>query len=133
MFIDANVLFSAATPDSPTRRVLDVILEKAEGVTNEHAWQEAERNLRLKRPHQVGELDRLRPRLEFSARLAPVAESVLPRKDQPVLGGAIGACCTHLWTGDKRHFGPLYGRVISGTRVVSGPMIVADLIAARWL
>jgi len=133
VFLDANVLFSAASPESATRTVLDAILRHAVAVTNEHAWQEARRNLLLKRAHLVDELDRLRPRVEFTPRMAAMTDAVVPPKDQPILGGAIGAGCTHLWTGDKQHFGVLYGRTISGTRIVSGRQITGELIAARWL
>ncbi|MEW6487686.1 MAG: hypothetical protein AB1578_07205 [Thermodesulfobacteriota bacterium] len=33
----------------------------------------------------------------------------LPLKAQVILAAAIAAKATHLLTGDRRHFGPLYG------------------------
>jgi hypothetical protein len=33
----------------------------------------------------------------------------LPDKDRSILGGAIAGNCTHLITGDFKHFGPHYG------------------------
>ncbi len=35
-------------------------------------------------------------------------------KDQPILAAANGAGCTHLLTGDARHFGHLYGKRVQG-------------------
>jgi uncharacterized protein len=127
VFLDANVLFSAATPDSATRTLLNHVVGKAEAVTNEHAWEEARRNIELKRPHLAAELMALRSKIHFSSRLVFVRTARLPAKDHPILGGAIAAKCTHLWTGDKRHFGALYGDTIQGVRIVSGVMLADEL------
>jgi len=43
---------------------------------------------------------------------------VLPEKDRPILLAAIRAHATHLLTGDKQHFGPLYGQSISGVLIL---------------
>lgn len=43
----------------------------------------------------------------------------LPDKDQRILAAAIGAGCTHLLTGDTRHFGSLYGRRVGGVLVLT--------------
>ncbi len=133
VFLDANILFSAATPDSPTRRLLEIVLTHARALTNEHAWEEARRNIERKRPQLSGELTRLRTRVEFTAKLAQVENPALPAKDQPILGGAVASGCSHLWTGDKRHFGALYGRTVSETRIVSGVMLANELAAAGRL
>lgn len=132
VFLDANILFSAATPDSPTRALLDIILRHARAVTNEHAWEEARRNVERKRPHLIAALNDLKPRIEFTGNFKEVAQPVLPDKDQPIIGGAIASRCSHLWTGDKRHFGPLYGRTIQGTRIVSGVMLANEVAAKGW-
>ncbi len=47
------------------------------------------------------------------------ADVELVEKDKPILAGAIGAGCTHLWTSDRLHFGPFYGTVVHGVRIVS--------------
>lgn len=130
--LDANILFSAAAPDSPTRALLDIILRHAKAVTNEHAWEEARRNVERKRPHLIAALNNLKPRIEFTGNFKEVAHSVLPDKDQPIIGGAVASRCSHLWTGDKRHFGPLYGRTIQGTRIVSGVMLANEVAAKGW-
>jgi hypothetical protein len=127
VFLDANILFSSASPDSATRAMIDRISITAELVTNQHAWEEARRNIELKRPHLLQELAALKSRMEITERFKHVDDTGLPDKDLPVLGSAIASVCTHLWTGDKHHFGPLYGNVIQGTRVVSGVMLAKEL------
>jgi hypothetical protein len=42
----------------------------------------------------------------------------LPDKDVPILLAAIEARCTHLLTGDVRHFGRYFGKKIEGTAIV---------------
>lgn len=132
VFLDANILFSAAAQNSPTRVLLDIILRHATAVTNQHAWEEARRNVEHKRPHLLTALNDLRPRLEFSGNFKEVVQPALPDKDQPIIGGAVASRCSHLWTSDKRHFGPLYGRTIQGTRIVSGVMLANEVAAKGW-
>jgi hypothetical protein len=43
----------------------------------------------------------------------------LPEKDRPVLAAAIRGGCETLITGDRTHFGPLYGTVFRGVTVYS--------------
>jgi len=131
VFLDANVLFSAADPASATRVLLEAVLAHATAVTNRHAWEEARRNLARKRASLVPELDKIESRLELTARLAPVPGVSLPEKDLPVMGGAVAARCTYLWTSDRRHFGALYGKAVSGTVVVSSTMLADALAACR--
>jgi hypothetical protein len=62
-------------------------------------------------------------------------QDVLPQgvsivnKDLPILLDAINAQATHLLTGDKQHFGPLFGQVIGGTLI----QFPADYLASRCL
>ena len=42
----------------------------------------------------------------------------LEAKDRPILAAALGCRATVSVTGDRRHFGPLFGRAIGGTVVV---------------
>lgn len=41
----------------------------------------------------------------------------LPGKDVPIMLAATHARCTHLLTGDLKHFGPLLNRIVKGVRV----------------
>lgn len=42
----------------------------------------------------------------------------LDDKDVPILLAAIEARATHLLTGDQQDFGHLYGRTVSGVKIV---------------
>ena len=133
VFADANVLFSAADPASATRILLNALFLHATVVINEHVWEEARRNIEMKRPCWVSCLEELKPNFQFSSRLTIVKDSQLPDKDQPVLNGAVAARCSHLWTGDKRHFGHLYGKTIHGTLIVPAIMLADELSRKGWL
>jgi predicted nucleic acid-binding protein len=89
---------------------------------------EVQRNL-----HQVVQIERLRVlmrrvRMVAFERLPVVDEAVeLPEKDRPVLAGAIQAKADHLVTGDKKHFGPLYGKTVRGVRITAPSELLALL------
>jgi hypothetical protein len=51
----------------------------------------------------------------------------LAAKDRPILLAAISAKCSDLLTGDRRHFGSLFGRSIEGVRIVT----VRDYLTRR--
>ncbi len=133
VFADANVLFSAADPKSATRILLEALFQHAAVVINEHVWEEVRRNVDLKRPSLISSLEKLKPRFHMSAKMTVLKDVALPDKDQPVLGGAVADQCSHLWTGDKRHFGHLYGKTIGGTLVVSATMLADELQRKDWI
>jgi hypothetical protein len=133
VFLDANVLFSASAAGSPTERLLEDLLRHAPAVTHQHAWEEARRNLEQKRPGQVPGLLALLVRLNFSAAFREVDDIELPDKDRPILGAAVAAGCTYLWTSDKRYFGRFYGKTVHGVRVISSIMLADELRAKGWL
>ena len=116
LFLDANVLFSAAyRRDSGLLRLWK--LPRCSLLTSSYAAEEARRNL-------AGSTRRARlGKLLAAVRLVGEAESLgasnvgLPAEDQPILAAAIRAKATHLLTGDARHFGPLYGRTIGGVLI----------------
>ena len=122
VFLDANVLFSAAyTPDSRLRALWS--LAGVELVTSEFALEEARRNLLVHQPGGIALLEELAARMTITSGLP--AKSALPRglplaeKDRPILAAAVAVACTHLLTGDTRHFGGLYGKEIHGVRVLT--------------
>jgi predicted nucleic acid-binding protein len=129
VFLDANILFSAAVKNSATAALLGVLLKKAEAVTNLHAWEEASRNIDLKRPDHAGSLIKLKKSLSFTEAFSVEFDLDIPDEDVPVLAGAIGSKCTHLWTGDKKHFGKYFGKTIGGVRIVSGVMLADELFS----
>jgi hypothetical protein len=42
----------------------------------------------------------------------------LPEKDVPIMLAAIAARCTHLLSGDVRHFGAYFGKKIEGVAII---------------
>ena len=122
LFLDANILFSAAyVPTSRLRKLWS--LRETELVSSQFALDEARRNLVAYAPEGVGLLEQLCSRVTIVPEAAsplPLPEGIdLPDKDQPILAAAIGAGCTHLLTGDTRHFGPLYGRRVGGVLLLT--------------
>jgi len=113
LFLDANVLFSAAyRPDGGLRRLWE--LAEVELVTSVYAVAEAQRN--LSGDGKI-ELERLLDKVSVLGTVVGEIEPlplVLPDKDQPILGGAMHAKATHLLTGDFTHFGTYYGRKVGG-------------------
>lgn len=53
----------------------------------------------------------------------------LPPKDAPILAAAVQARADGLVTGDRTHFGPLYGRRFEGVLVLSPAEALARLLA----
>lgn len=121
IFLDANILFSAAY--SPQASVHELwLLPGAELVTSFYVIEESRRNLAAACPVCLPRLGELLEHVTvvLGMRSAELPRGIeLPDKDAPVLLAAIDSGCTHLLTGDLRHFGRLYGRVISGVRVES--------------
>jgi hypothetical protein len=73
------------------------------------------------------ELDRLRQVVALTHAFHLPADVQLAEKDKPVLAGAIGSGCTHLWTSDRLHFGAWFGKELHGVTVVSS-IRLADLL-----
>lgn len=127
LFLDANVLFSAAYREKAGVARLWA-LSSAALLTSEYAVEEARRN--LAEPLQRDRLAALLRSLERapSVALAPERRAgiALPDKDWPILGGALSGSATHLITGDLTHFGPWFGKRLLGVLVQSP----ADYLAA---
>lgn len=120
LFLDANVLFSAAYhANAGVQRLW--ALPYATPVTSEYAASEARRNLAT--PEQLGRLDRLLEPIEVgpARTLDPTLRRgiELREKDWPILGGAVAAGATHLITGDLRDFGPFFGQVVLGVLILT--------------
>lgn len=124
LFLDANVLFTAAVSPNGASAGLIALAEAGvcELVTSTLAVAEATRNLRAKAPAAMdrwGVVDTVVGIVpEGDPRLLMRVDVVLDAKDRPILAAALGCRATVLVTGDRRHFGPLFGRAIGGTLVV---------------
>jgi len=134
IFLDANVLFSAAKSDGAVRRLLDLLIEAGhECWADGFVAEEARRNLAAKFPDGLPVLDALLSRLHTGPIHAPdpaLEEALpLPEKDRPVLAAAIRHRCDALVTGDRMHFGRFYGKAIHGVTIQSPRSIAEALLA----
>jgi len=117
LFLDANVLFSAAyRTDARLRefwKLKDVVL-----CSSRYALEEARINLANEdqrvRFHNLSGGLRL-----FDAEHGALSRGIsLPEKDVPIILAAMEARATHLLTGDIRHFGAYLGKKIEGIAIV---------------
>lgn len=97
IFLDANILFSAAKSDGAVRKLLESLIEAGA----QHADTALEQTLPL------------------------------PEKDRPVLAAAIRHRCAALVTGDRTHFGKLYGKTIHGTAIHSPRSLAQAVLGLR--
>ena len=132
VFLDANVLFSAAKSAGAVRALLAALVEGGHVlVVDAYVTEEARRNLLAKGAAAMRDFDALVSTLEVSPyrhhALAASVAARLPEKDRPVLAAAIRLHCDALVTGDTRHFGPLLGQVCQGVAVHT-PRSLADWV-----
>jgi len=117
LFLDANVLFSAAyREDAPLRRLWRQ--PRAELITSAYALVEAERHLDATQRRRLADVVE-------KVEIVPDAPAddlppgiALRSKDAPILAAAIAATVTHLITGDRRDFGKHYGELIGGVLIL---------------
>ena len=113
LFLDANVLFSAAyRAGGALERLWDAT--NVTLLSSPYAIEEANRNLEDRAART--RLEALVAALEIVPDLAGVdlpAGVILPEKDLPIMLAAIAAEATHLLTGDRAHFGAYFGRRIA--------------------
>ncbi len=133
LFLDANVLFSAAHSPHGRARALFTLarLKRCDLFSSPHAIEEAKRNLQLKYPDDSAELEELVSVLVVTSEAKP--ESVvwatdlsLPSEDAPILAAAVEAKVDLLVTGDRKHFGTMYGKSWRGVKVVSPAQALAE-------
>ena len=118
LFLDANVLFSAAyRTDAGLLKLWK--LSEVTLCSSRYALAEAEFNL----PEEA-QRNRL-ARLAAAFQIVDAASRDLPRgvslpdKDVPILLAAMEARATHLLTGDVRHFGPYFGKTVEGIEILT--------------
>ena len=106
LFLDANVLFSAAYRDTGSVRILFSLAEArgCELVASAYAIDEARRNLAEKHPDRLGDFARLLERLRVCPEASHEAVSwaaarKLPPKDAPILAAAVQGGADVLVTG----------------------------------
>jgi predicted nucleic acid-binding protein len=130
IFLDANVLFSAAKSDGAVRLLMHRLLDAGHAcLADEYVVTEARRNLAAKGPEALLALDALLARVQLSVARAPSPPlketDWLPEKDRPVLYAAMRLKCDALVTGDRTHFGAGYGKSFGGVTIHS-PRSIAE-------
>ena len=117
LFLDANVLFSAAY--KPHSRLLQLwSLTDAVLCSSRYAAEEARVNLsEASQEHALHKLCEVLQFFEAADRSLPRGIS-LPAKDGPILLAAIAARATHLLTGDVQHFGRYFGSRFDGVAIM---------------
>lgn len=133
IFLDANILFSAAKSDGAVRE----LLARAHGsghtlCADAYVVAEAQRNLEAKGAGSLKALAALLARCEVApfqaSDLPPAAAGLLPEKDRPVVAAAVRLGCDALVTGDRSHFGALFGRTFAGVKIHSPRLLAEELL-----
>ncbi len=132
IFLDANIIFSASQLRSPSWQLLERLSKNATLITHPAVWDEAKRNLHLKRSVWSAGLDYWRERITQSRAIGPCPEVGLPSKDAPILAAAIASQADRLLTGDVKHFGHLYGRTLQGVLIVSPRLLSEEVVKLGW-
>lgn len=133
IFLDANILFSGAKSDGAIRSLLALLRQAGhECVADAFVAEEARRNLALKAPGREAAFEALLAGIELAGmqRADDALESAvkLAEKDRPVLAAAIRLRCAALVTGDRTHFGALYGKTIGGVAIHSPSSLAEALL-----
>jgi predicted nucleic acid-binding protein len=126
LFLDANILFTAAYSEQGISRTLFRLagVGRCSLITSAYAVDEARRNLAVKAPAALTEFGKLLeaavivreppPAVVARMRRLPLAE-----KDAPIMAAAVESGADILVTGDRRDFGHLYGLEVEGGWVLN--------------
>ncbi len=133
IFLDANILFSAAKSAGAVRGLLGWL--EGAGHTlraDDYVVAEARRNLEVKGQDALGSLDALLAGIEVARFRRDdgglQVAALLPERDRPVFAAAIRLGCHALVTGDRTRFRRLGGRNVRGITIHSPRSIYEALI-----
>jgi uncharacterized protein len=138
LFLDANILFSAAWREDAAARLLWDFSRAGhcELLSSLLAVEEARRNIGRKRPNQNATLESLVAELTLG--LEPTGQHLkaaedhgLPSKDVPILAAAVAQQAEILVTGDRRDFGHLYHHSVAGLTILPLADTVEFLLKRR--
>lgn len=125
VFLDANILFSAAISAEGSSRAIFELGDQGGPIliVTEYVMEEALTNLQAKRPASVPELLVLLDGLGFVPAPPPELQEAMEGRvtdpdDVPVLAGALYAAADLLVTGNRKHFGNLYGESVGGCLIL---------------
>ena len=137
IFLDANVLFSAAQSDGAVRMLLrNLHVDGYVLVADAYVATEAIRNIAAKSGAEAMDyLKALLSRIEVSSAHPAISSNSLaewlPDKDRPVLLAAMSLRCDALVTGDRTHFGVGYGGFFGGVTIYSPAQLAQALFANK--
>ena len=127
IFLDANILFSAALKGSQIHRLVDRLIRDHEVISSSYAHEEALRNIHLKRNFWL-------PDFSFLIQQVKIIQSVdgelpvnIAEQDRPILFTALKSNCNLLLTGDFKDFGHLMEKPI-GSLIIVSPVQMAGLL-----
>lgn len=124
LFLDANVLFTAAiSPDGASRALVRLARRGSCALASSRfAIDEATRNVAVKRRGELAALDDVLASVtvvnEPGPKVLAWAVAHVAAKDGPILAAAAASRVDMLVTGDRRHFGSLYGGGVGGLLVL---------------
>ena len=126
LFLDANIIFTAAYSDQGRSRGLFRLAAagKCSLFTSAFAHEEAFRNLHNKAPQKLADLTVLMKQVNILPEPHPnwvswATALPLVQKDAPVLAAALQGNVDIFVTGDRHDFGHLFGRVLHGVKVLT--------------
>ncbi|MEX2499991.1 MAG: PIN domain-containing protein [Wenzhouxiangellaceae bacterium] len=138
LFLDANILFSAAWRDEAHALILFRLdrTGRCRLITSRLAAEEARRNIAHKRAGRLDLLNALIGQIIMGKEPGPeqlelASRHRLPEKDIPILAAAVGQQADLLVTGDRRDFGHLYGQRIADTEVVGLARAIERILQAH--
>jgi predicted nucleic acid-binding protein len=136
LFLDANVVFSAAhSPDGRARALFRLARKgQCELLSSPHAIEEARRNIRIKYPEKSDDLEALVSELHVTPEATPPAvawarKQSLPLEDAPILAAAVEAAADLLVTGDRTHFGRFFGKSLRGVGIATPAKALRKLLS----
>ncbi len=118
VFLDANVLFSAAYGNRGLNRFWELARKKRCILfASSYVVEEARRN--LFEAEQWARLERLVSKMQMVPEVDPHTPCPieLPEKDRPVILAALSIRANYLITGDSVHFGKYFGQTIRGLKI----------------
>ena len=133
VFLDANILFSGSVSGSRIAKLVEIVRQYGECVTNLYAVEEARKNIERKKYGSISGLESLLEEIAITNQLVLDVPVEVRSKDIPILGGAIALQCTHLLTGDKKDFGFLFDRRVENVLIVSPKLLAEEMVAKGWI
>jgi predicted nucleic acid-binding protein len=118
IFLDANILFSAAYGSPSLNRLWKLAQQKRCLLfASKFVVEEARRN--FFHPDQMKRLENYLPEVRIVSEVDPSLPCPieLPEKDRPVLMAAISIKADYLMGGDSTHFGKYFGQTVNGVKI----------------